>query len=95
MKKSKNKGFLSKFGEILVKALPIGYQNSWRCRHHCTHIGFWWNFPTQHRLHSSHYSAYYPSTIIEFGLGIIFRIGSGFIDDHFKKISSKLKSTKA
>lgn len=95
MKKSKNKGFLSKFGEILVKALPIvikilGVVGTIALILVSGGI-FLHNIDYIHHIipHTI------PSTIIEFGLGIIFGLVVVLLMTIFKKISSKLKSTKS
>lgn len=95
MKKSKNKGFLSKLGEILVKALPIVIKilgvvgtialilvSGGIFLHNIDYI----HHIIPHTIHS---------TIIEFGLGIVFGLVAVLLMTIFKKISSKLKSTKS
>jgi predicted DNA repair protein MutK len=81
--KSKNKGFLFKFGEILVKALPIvikilGVVGTIALILVSGGI-FLHNIDYIHHIIPHNI----PSTIVEFGLGIVFGLVAVFIDDHF------------
>lgn len=95
MKKSKNKGFLSALGEFLVKALPIiikalGVVGTIALILVAGGI-FLHNIEFLHHIipHSI------PSTIAEFGLGIVFGLAAVVIMTIFKKIIKVLKTPKA
>lgn len=95
MKKSKNKGFLSALGEFLVKALPIiikalGVVGTIALILVAGGI-FLHNIEFLHHIipHSI------PSTIAEFGLGIVFGLAAVVIMTIFKKIIKVLRTPKA
>lgn len=95
MKKSKNKGFLSALGEFLVKALPIiikalGVIGTIALILVAGGI-FLHNIEFLHHIipHSI------PSTIAEFGLGIVFGLAAVVIMTIFKKIIKVLRTPKA